>query len=216
MEPVNHWRPVTSEYQLEFMPPMQALAAPRKRRRTRAEAAQEAARKAGAAPLAISCIQWFYFFRACVCFVLGSVLLSYPSSGPAVWLIAHARILVPFTITGTEAAPLINLLAETFFILSIVSAVIGVMWLMRSPVIRWITMCYTGALLARTALYFVAIGATAPWVLLSLHQKQVLLTGAVVNLLIFGYMAFYPGVEQASESAPSESKTADAIPDRAS
>lgn len=210
MEPVNHWRPVTTEYQLEFLPPIEALSAPRKRR-TRAEAAQEAARRAGDAPLAVSCIQWLYFFRACAYFVLGSVLLSYPLSKPAAWLIAHSQALAPFKIIVTETAPLINLLAETFFILSIVSAVIGVMWLMRSSYIRWITMCYAGVSLARTVLCFVTIKGVTPAMLLSLHQKEVMLTGAVVNLLIASYLVFYSGVEPQQESAPDESKTAAAI-----
>lgn len=198
MEPVNHWRPVTSEYQLEFMPAVQAVPAPKKRR-SRAEIAQEVARKADTAPLPIACIQWFYFFRACAYFVLGSVLLSYPSSQATAWLLAHSRMLAPFKVIVTQTAPLINLLAETFFILSIVSAVIGVMWLMKSSYIRWITMCYAGVSLARTVLLFITFKGVTQAALLSTHQKAVLLTDAVVNLLIFSYVAFYPGVAEEPE-----------------
>lgn len=200
MEPVNHWRPVTSEYQVEFMPAVQALPAPRKRR-SRAEAAQESARRAEAAPLPVTCIQWLYFFRACAYFALGSVLLSYPSSKATAWLLAHSGILAPFKVIVTQAAPAINLLAETFFVLSIGSAIIGAMWLMKSSYIRWITMCYAGVSLARTVLFFITFKGATPAVLLSLHQKEMLLTDAVVNLLIFSYVAFYPGIAEEPEQA---------------
>lgn len=182
------------------MPVVQARPAPRKRR-SRAEVAQEAVRRAEAAPLPITCIQWFYFVRACCYFVLGSVLLSYPSSQATAWLLAHSRILAPFKIIATQAAPLINLLAETFFILSIVSAIIGVMWLMKNSYIRWITMCFAGISLVRTVLLFVTIKGVTPAILFSAHQKAVLLTDAVVNLLIFSYVAFYPGVAEETEPA---------------
>lgn len=200
MEPVNHWRPVTSEYQLEFMPVVQALPAPRKRR-SRAEIAQEAALRAEATPLPVTCIQWSYFFRACAYFVLGSILLSYPSSTATAWVLAHSGILAPFKVTIAQAAPAINLLAESFFVLSIVSAIVGVMWLMRSSSVRWITMCYAGISLARTVLFFVTIKTATSAVLLSLHQKELLLTDAVVNLLIFSYVAFYSGIAEEPEQA---------------
>lgn len=153
------------------------------------------------APLAITAISWFYFARACVNFTLGSILLSYPSSRVATWLIAHARILIPFEISAISATPFINLLAEALFIMTIVSAAIGVMWLSRNWYIRWITMCYAGASLVRTALYFVNTRALGPAVPLTLHQMQVLLAGAVINLLIFAYLAFYPIVDPEFERA---------------
>jgi hypothetical protein len=195
VEPVNHWRPVTLEYQVELIPRVETRRS-RSRSRTRAEAAHAQ----DEVPLAVTAITWFYFLRGCVYFVLGSVLLSYPSSQPATWLIAHSHLLVPFKVVATDTAPLINLFAETLFILSILSAMIGVMWLMRNVFARWITLCFAGASLARTVLYFVAIGGIAPSILLSVRQAEVLVTGAVVNLLIFGYLAFYPGLE--TESAP--------------
>lgn len=195
MEPVNHWRPVTAEYQVELMPSVEVLPSSRKRR-TRTEAAQEAARREDQAPLVVTGIQWFYFFQGCAYFVLGSVLLSYPSSQSAAWLVAHSSILTPFKIAATGTAPLINLLAETFFILSIISAVIGVMWLMRSVLARWITIGFAGASLARIVLYFVALKGATPTILLSMHQREALLTGAVLNLLIASYLVFYSGAEQ--------------------
>jgi hypothetical protein len=200
VEPVNHWRPVTLEYQIEFMPAVEALPAP-KRKRARLVLAKGAAQSEAEMPLPVTAIQWYYFLRACVYFVLGSVLLSYPASQTASWLLEHASIVAPVQLHATQVAPLINLLAESFFVLSIASAVVGVMWLLRSRTVRWVTLCFAGASLARTVLYFVALGEVVPRVLLSMHQKELLLTGAVINLLIFGYVAFLPGVDDGIEQA---------------
>jgi hypothetical protein len=181
------------------MPVIEALPASKKKR-ARTLSAKSAVHIEAEAPLAVTAIQWYYFFRACTYFFLGSILLSYPSSAAAAWLIAHSRILVPFTIHATEAAPLINVVAETFFVFSIASAILGVLWLMRSSLVRWITLCYAGILLTRTVLYFVTFNGLVPRTVLTTNQTAVLLTGAVVNLLIFGYVAFFPGVDE--ESAP--------------
>ncbi len=202
MEPVNHWRPVTLEYQLEFMPVIEALPASKKKRtRARALSAKSVVRIETEAPLAVTAIQWWYFFRACAFFVLGSLLLSYPSSQQAAWLVAHSRILIPFQLHATAAAPLINLIAETFFVLSIVSAILGSLWLMRSSLIRWITLCYAGLSLTRTVLYFVAIGDLVSKTVLTTNQTAVLIAGAVINMLILGYAVFFAGADQ----VPSES-----------
>jgi hypothetical protein len=202
VEPVNHWRPVTLEYQLEFMPIVEALPASKKKRvRARALSAKSVVHIESEAPLAVTTIQWWYFFRACAYFVLGSILLSYPSSQQASWLVAHSRILMPFQISATAAAPLINLIAETFFVLSIVSAILGTLWLKRSAAVRWITLCYAGLSLTRTVLYFVAIGNLVTKTVLTTNQTAVLLAGAVINLLIFGYVAFFPGVDEDSQQS---------------
>ena len=86
--------------------------------------------------------------------------------------------------------------AETFFVLSIVSAILGSLWLMRSTLVRWITLCYAGLSLTRTVLYFVALGDLVTKTVLTTNQTAVLLTGAVVNVLIFGYAAFFSGVNE--------------------
>jgi len=197
VEPVNHWRPVTLEYQIEFMPAIESLQVPKKKR-ARTLSANSAVRIEVEAPLSVTVIQWYYFFRACAFFALGSVLLSYPSSAEAAWLIAHSRILIPFTIHATEAAPLINVVAENFFVFSTASAVLGVLWMMRSQSVRWITLCYAGALLTRTVLWFVPVDGLVPRAVLTTNQTAVLLIGTVINLLIFGYVAFFPGVDEES------------------
>lgn len=222
MEPINHWRPVTAEYQTEFMPAVDASPV-RRKKSSRAALVQDGAAVAadasideGELTLAVICIRWLHFVRACVYFVLGSALLSYPTSRLSTWLMAHAHILTPFKITATQTAPVINLFAETCFVLSIVSAVIGVMWLMRTPHIRWITMLYAAGSLTRTVLYFVAVGGVAPSILLSAHQAEGLAAGAVVNLLVFSYLIFFSGVKQQAPESPMDAPRPVAITDRVS
>jgi hypothetical protein len=222
VEPINHWRPVTAEYQTEFLPATEALPVPRKKRARAAVAqdgvasAQDASSDEGEATFAVTCIRWLHFVRACVYFVLGSALLSYPTSQLSTWLMAHSHLLTPFRITATQTAPVINLFAETFFVLSIVSAVIGVMWLMRSPLIRWITVLYAAASLTRTVLFFAAVKGVAPSILLSAHQAEGLAAGAVVNLLVFSYLIFFSGVKQQVPENPMDAPRPVAITDRVS
>jgi hypothetical protein len=222
VEPINHWRPVTAEYQTEFLPATEALPV-RRKKRTRVAVAQvgvdttqDAFIEEGEPTFAVTCIRWLHFVRACVYFVLGSALLSYPTSQLSAWLMAHAHILTPFKITATETAPFINLFAETFFVLSIVSAIIGVMWLMRRPLIRWITMLYAAASLTRTVLFFVAVKGVAPSILLSAHQAEGLAAGAVVNLLVFSYLIFFSGLKQETPENPMDAPRPVAITDRVS
>ena len=93
----------------------------------------------------------------------------------------------------------VDLFAEGLVATAVLSLVVGGMWLARYWRIRWITMFYAGASTARTLIYIVTGAAGGLSGVITPEQKQTMLAGCAVNLLIFCYLAFYPGVDQAFE-----------------
>jgi hypothetical protein len=195
MEPVNHWQPVTTEYQRDlpaFNPELSLL-----REKLRWPADRQAKNNTQRElPTGITCVAWFYILAAGAYFVFGSVLLSSPASNFAALLIGYFRAVVPFPPGVVEGVPLDNMLAETFFVLAMLSATIGVMWLVRFRPVRWITLCYAGGAVVRCAYSFLAERGTAHATVLALRQDQIWLAASIVDALIFCYVAFYSGAER--------------------
>lgn len=203
MEPVNQWQPVTTEYQLELAAPVEAR--PRRRRRQSkprpVEIVDYAIGADAEATGVITLMTCYYFLRACAYFLCGSVLLCYPSTSQAAWLVAHARLILPVALSATGPVPLINLLAEGLFIMAGISGAVSAMWLVQSWGIRAVTMVYAAASVACTVFYFAAQTTLAEKTLLSPHQQEALLADALLSLMIFAYLLFCPGVERAAEQA---------------
>ena len=78
------------------------------------------------------------------------------------------------------------------------SVVIGGMFLALYWRVRWAVICMSGYTLSRIFIV-IAVNQVGSSVPLSGGQQYYLFVNAVVNLLIFCYMAFYPGVAQAFE-----------------
>jgi hypothetical protein len=192
MEPVNHWQPVTTEYQRELpaIHPERAQFGQKTgwtaERRSNSDAPAEL-------PIGITCVAWFYVLAAGFYFVFGSVLLSYPSSDFAAQLIGYFRIVLPLPVGVADGVPLDNLLAEAFFVMAMASASVGVMWMVRFRPVRWVTLCYAGGSLMRCAYYFLYNQGAAA---LTLRQTQVWLALSAIDALIFCYVAFYAGIER--------------------
>ena len=81
-------------------------------------------------------------------------------------------------------------------IAGVVTAVVGFMWWNRSWKIRWITMFYTGAMVARAGVYFFAAWASGTGSQLPPEIMPSLLFAIAVNGFIFCYLAFWPGVAE--------------------
>ncbi|HUA91783.1 MAG TPA: hypothetical protein VL991_04405 [Terracidiphilus sp.] len=187
MEPVNHWRPVTTEYQQE-------LPAITLEPSSFGHRAMWAAKESAAAPLpaGITCVAWFYVLAAGFYFAFGSILLADPSSDLAAAVVAYFRIVLPLPLGIGAGVPLDNLLAEIFFVLAMISASIGVMWMARFRPVRWLTLSCAGAELVRCAYCFLhGQGAV-----LTPLQTRIWLAVSAIDLMIFCYVAFYAGVER--------------------
>lgn len=199
MENPNLWHPVTEEYQHPENLSVAAVIEPDKSVGQDADQKAEPRRKS-AAPVGLAVITWYYFVRAAVYLIFASVVLASPDSDFAAWLVNHSRILIPYTmVRHAERDVFLSVVAVGFGAVGLLSVVIGVMWLVRYWRIRWITMFYAGAMLARTSIFFLSDKAAGLATPLTDLQSQQLGLGCAVNLLLLGYLAFYPGVAQEFE-----------------
>jgi hypothetical protein len=197
-EPVNRWQPVTSEYQEELEPrPRRSLRDRLWKRAARsgdagqaekARKAEKAERAESKAPAGILGIIWFYLLNAAAYFVSGSVLLSFPLSDTAYKLMRHGHAIVPFPVRQVEDIPFVNVLAESLFIMAVVSAAVAVLWMARFRAARWITLCYAGAWLVRNAVYLFAGRLSLSAAPLAAGSRQVLLADSIAEALIFLYL----------------------------
>lgn len=200
MENPNQWRPVTEEYQHpENLSVAAAIQVDEKSAHKEVEPNAEPRRKSGA-PIGLVVITWYYFGRAAVYLIFASVVLADPDSAFASWLIGHSRVLIPYTmVRGAQREVFLSVVAVGFAAVGVISLAVAVMWLVRYWRIRWITMFYAAAMLARTGIYFLsdkAAGLTTP---LTDMQRQQLFLVCAANLLLLCYLAFYPGVAQEFE-----------------
>jgi hypothetical protein len=195
-EPLNRWQPVTSEYQEELEPRKPRSLRDRLLRRpagkaSKAEAGPAETGAEPSAPAGILGVTWFYLLNSAAYFISGSVLLSFPLSDAAYKLMRHGHDIVPFPVRQLKNVPLVNVLAESFFIMAVVSAAVAVLWMARTRAARWITVCYSGAWLVRNLLYLfgnrlgVHAGPLAP------GARQLLLLDSLADALIVLYLASY-------------------------
>jgi hypothetical protein len=192
LDPANRWQPVTSEYQEELTPRRRRPLRDRLWKRKAVKAAQGAEGAPAAVeekvPAGIVGITWFYLLSAGAYFVSGSVLLSFPLSDFGYNVMRHAHVIVPFPVRQLENVPVVNVLAESLFIMAGVSAVIAVLWMIGARSARWVTLCYAGARLVRNVLYLFAgpMGLRVP--LLPAGARELLLLDSLADAFILCYL----------------------------
>lgn len=81
-------------------------------------------------------------------------------------------------------------------IVAVLTSVVGFMWLNRSWKVRWVAMFYAGARVAKAGVAFLAIGVSGANIHLPPEVVSAAALGIGVNILIFCYLAFWPGVEE--------------------
>jgi hypothetical protein len=192
LDQANRWRPVTSEYQEELVPSKRRTLRDRFLRR-RAAGNAKAAPAELEVPAGVLGVTCFYLLNAGAYFVSGSILLSFPISALAFALTRHAHLIVPFPVRPLENVPFSNLLAESLFIMAVVSAGVAVLWMTRSTAARWVTILYAVAWLVRNALYLFPRNFGAHLAILSGDARGLLLLDSFAEALIFLYLLFYLG-----------------------
>lgn len=216
VQPINRWQPITDIYQQEaeaFAPPPVALPP----KPVPVPVSQRDLPKSSV-PISLHIITGLFFLRALVYFILGGKLATDPDSGFSQWFVSMSDIMVPFTISHRHPEMFVKLVGQALLALAALSLIVGILWLVRWWVIRWVTMCYAGGMVARVAIKFFAGAAsgvqTGPLgtnlvgggrfsgLAMGLSSDEftaVLLFSCAINLLIFCYLAFYPGVSEAFE-----------------
>jgi hypothetical protein len=140
-------------------------------------------------PLLIRLFAWYCLLQATACLVCALIVTLAPASAPAVYVSAHFNPL-PWS-------PQI-----AFFLLTALFGYIAFRWLRRDWRARWALMFASGASVARTLIYFFADRAAGAPTHLSPQVQQAVAVSLVVNLFIFSYLAFYPGMDQAFKETP--------------
>jgi hypothetical protein len=196
-QPVNRWQPITDLYQqeVEGIAPPAAIQPPKP---VPVPVSQRDLPKSSV-PMSLNIITGLYFVRAVFYFALGGKLLSDPNSDFSQWLMSMSGVMIPFTITHRHPEEFVRLVGEAMVVTAGLSLVVGVMWLLRSWKIRWITMAYSGGMVLRTAVHYFAGAASGVGSGLSADQTSAVMLGCAINLLVFCYLAFYPGVKEAFE-----------------
>lgn len=195
MEARNQWQPVTEVYQQVIDPatasqldddPMTMVNAVR-RARSMAE---------GKVPFGITAITANYFIRAAIYALFAAKLITGPDSNIASWIISRCPALIPIGLGSVDHKKLPTTMAEVLGVMAALSLGIGLMWLLRWKPILFISVLFSGYVLAHFVIsYFNIAGLGDPNLFGSVQLDLIVLEGAL-NLLIFFYVALYPNLKK--------------------
>lgn len=226
-EPVYRWEPVTDLYKEKAPETADIEAEKQLRIQELHEANRRKPRTVARAPLGIRIFSWYYFGRSAVCLLLLIILFSFPKSSPSIWLSDNIsnflripgskseqdarrqqaeKISEEYGVPEDDVAvgrPLFNAemmgnIVIVYLALNVVTAaVVGFMWWDRSWKVRWVTMFYAGALVAKVAVNVLVAGiASVSGSGTDSSQTTMLVITVGFNSSLFLYLAFWPGVEQ--------------------
>lgn len=152
-------------------------------------------------PLLVSVISWILVIRALSYLALAYVVWTFPDSDFVKYLVANTSVFFKRPHNYLETPEEFAQGAREFlmmgaFLVGILYSVTAWKWLTRFWLARWATMFLAGATAAKTVVNFLADRAAGVNTQLSDLQAQALIVSTILNLGIFLYLAFYPGVEQ--------------------
>jgi hypothetical protein len=213
---MNRWQPITDLYQQEaegIAPP-----APVQPPKPVYVPVSQRDLPKSSVPMSLNIITGLFFVRALVYFILGSKLSTDPDSDFSQRLTTMSGLMIPFPIAHRQPREFVIMVGDALLAFAALSLIIGILWLVRWWIIRWVTMCYAGGMVLRVAIKFFAGAAsgvhTGPLgtnlvgggrfsgLAMGLSSDEIttaLLLSCAINLLIFCYLAFYPGVKEAFE-----------------
>ena len=208
---LTHWKPVTDIYQQHAAaPPLaQVIEIPRQA----VVEAKKASKPLSNVPRSIYVFAAIYFLQGLVFFFLAAIIIAASNSAFSNWIVMQSPAIIPFAIGNGLPREFATLIAEALIVMGVFSIVITVMWIVRFWWIRWVAMCYAGGMVARECIYYfagVASGVGGGYTSVTgaalgmgtgytPEQRFILTIECAMNLLIFCYLAFYPGVKLAFE-----------------
>jgi hypothetical protein len=195
---VNVWKPVTDLYVEEHADvPPPAIVAPPPSPLSRVSQPQPS--YWSGVPMSLNVLTGFYFVNALVYFIVGGRLITAPNTDFSRFIAFHSRLFLLLVVSQRKPEEFVTLVGQATLFMAAISTVVGLMWVFRSWKIRWITMAYALGRVLRVGVYYFAGAASGVGSGLSPAFETLVLFSCCINLLIFGYLAFYPGVEQAFE-----------------
>jgi hypothetical protein len=225
-EPVNRWKPATDFYKEQAAVSATAEAENQQKLKELHESNLRKPWTQANAPLGIRIFTWYYFVRAGLCALLLFVIATFPQSAPATLLSDSISnfLHMPGSRNAREARKkqieqmakdyavpenaivdeqpefnpetVRNMVMFYLLVNLVVASVVGFMWWNRSWKVRWVTMFYTGALLAKALVNFIAGAASGLGSGIAPSQTSILVVALGINGIIFLYLAFGDGVKQ--------------------
>ena len=225
-EPANRWKPATDFYKEQAEKSVTAEAENQEKLKELHESNLRKPWTQGKAPLGIRIFTWYYFVRAGICALLLFVVATFPQSVPATFLSdsissflhlpgnksdqeairkqiqqeAQAQGIPANAALDEEPAispETVREMVTVYLLFNVaVAAVVGFMWWNRSWKVRWVSMFYSGALIAKALINIIAGAASGLGSGLAPSQMPVLVLALGINGLIFLYLAFGYGVKQ--------------------
>jgi len=142
-------------------------------------------------PFLITAFIWLLVFRSVVNLIFGLTLGLAPDSGAAAYIGANFD---PWPKAVSAEA--------LFYISALLYAVMAWRWHSRDWRVRWVVMFTSGATAVKLLINYMANRAAGNPTPMSPGQEAALLITVGINFLICGYLAFYPGMEQAFKETP--------------
>lgn len=222
-EPVYRWEPATDEYKAKDIQVADIEA--ELKQKIEETNASRLPWKSEAPPLGIRIFTWYYIGPAGVCALVLFILAGFPQSASSTWLtdsignflrlpgsksdqeakqkevekMAQEYAVPENAISDieprTESETLRNLVIGYLIFNLGVAAVVGFMWWNRSWKVRWVTMFYAGALIAKVLINVMARAAAGAGFGIDPANAPMLMLTLGFNGLIFLYLAFGYGVK---------------------
>jgi hypothetical protein len=194
MEARNQWQPVTEVYQQIIDPvaasqidadPMALVNAVR-HARSMAE---------GKVPFGITAITGIYFLRAAIYALFALKLVAASDSVLAAWITSRCPALIPIGLGGVDHKKLPTTMAELLGVMAVLCLGIGLMWLLRWVPILFISIAFSGYVIAHFVVSLLNIGGLGDPNLLGSSQLDIVVVEGAINLLIFFFIALYPNLK---------------------
>jgi hypothetical protein len=155
------------------------------------------------APIVITLFTWLCLLRAASYFLVAFILWSYPESSFSTYLVSNPAWIYRRTSRsagiygGPEETTVREFILVICLFMGVLYSVTFWKWYTRFWLARWGLMFVCGATAIKTAVYMTADQIAGSEALLSDVQRAGMLVSIGLNILICGYLAFYPGVSQA-------------------
>jgi hypothetical protein len=144
-------------------------------------------------PTLIRLFVWLLVFRSAVNLVLALIVGIAPDSG-----------VTAFIVTNLDGWPKQMPAEAVFYISALLYGLTAWRWYSRDWRARWFVMFMSGATALKMLANFMADRAVGTPTPLTQSQQLSFMMSVGINLLICGYMAFYPGMAEAFKETPWE------------
>lgn len=225
-EPEYRWQPVTDVYQQQAVDVADIQAEQEQKRKEINQEKAKRIWAETKAPLGIKLYMWYYFARAGMCALLLLFVASFPQSGPSTLVLDSIGnfLHLPGSQSAQEArkqaieqmaqkyavpenaivdeqpemsTDTMHNMVMVYLLASLaLSAWVGFLWWNGSWKVRWVAMFYSGALVGKVAINYIAGAASGVGSQIPASLVPMVMLSVALNGFMLLYLAFGPGVTQ--------------------